>query len=224
MRSIAASSSTTSLQTGAPRHLRARRMRRASRHLLRPGRAGLRAGAGAGAASRRAARPRYDGSVVATNLKVSGVSVFSAGDFLGGEGSEAIVLSDIRRGTYKKLVISEGRLTGAVLVGDIADALWYLELIRKRRADRANSQGHDVRPRRRRIRRRGGMTGSCPHDRPRSRLARHPHRLSLLRRRLRRAGDAGRSWRRCDLRRSRASREFRTAVFERLRARRNARA
>jgi nitrite reductase (NADH) large subunit len=42
------------------------------------------------------------------------------------------VLSDIRRGTYKKLVISEGRLTGAVLVGEVGDALWYLDLIRKR--------------------------------------------------------------------------------------------
>jgi nitrite reductase (NADH) large subunit len=74
----------------------------------------------------------YGGSVLATNLKVSGVSVFSAGDFMGAQGCEAIVLSDIRHGTYKKLVISEGRLTGAVLVGDTADALWYLELIRSR--------------------------------------------------------------------------------------------
>jgi nitrite reductase (NADH) large subunit len=74
----------------------------------------------------------YGGSVVATNLKVSGVSVFSSGDFLGKENSEAIVLSDVRRGTYKKLVISEGRLTGAVLIGEVADALWYLELIRNR--------------------------------------------------------------------------------------------
>jgi nitrite reductase (NADH) large subunit len=74
----------------------------------------------------------YGGSVVATNLKVSGVSVFSAGDFMGAEGSEAIVLSDAIGGAYKKLVISAGRLTGAVLVGDVADALWYLELIRTR--------------------------------------------------------------------------------------------
>jgi nitrite reductase (NADH) large subunit len=74
----------------------------------------------------------YGGSVVATNLKVSGVSVFSAGDFIGVDGSEAIVLSDVRHGTYKKLVIADGRLTGAVLVGDVADALWYLELIRRR--------------------------------------------------------------------------------------------
>jgi nitrite reductase (NADH) large subunit len=74
----------------------------------------------------------YGGSVVATNLKVSGVSVFSAGDFMDADGSEAIVLNDARGGTYKKLVISDGRLTGAVLVGDVADALWYLELIRSR--------------------------------------------------------------------------------------------
>jgi nitrite reductase (NADH) large subunit len=74
----------------------------------------------------------YGGSVVATNLKVSGVSVFSAGDFIGADGSEAIVLNDLRRGTYKKLVIADGRLTGAVLVGDVTDALWYLELIRGR--------------------------------------------------------------------------------------------
>ena len=74
----------------------------------------------------------YDGSVVATNLKVSGVSVFSAGDFLGIDGSESIVLSDVRRGTYKKLVVCDGRLTGAVLVGEVGDALWYLELIRSR--------------------------------------------------------------------------------------------
>src|SRR6266850_2780959 len=74
----------------------------------------------------------YDGSTVATNLKVSGISVFSAGDFIGANGSEAILLNDVRHGTYKKLVISDGRLIGAVLVGDVGDALWYLELIRDR--------------------------------------------------------------------------------------------
>lgn len=74
----------------------------------------------------------YPGSVVATNLKVSGVSVFSAGEFLGSDRSEAIVLGDARRGVYKKLVIEDGRLTGTVLVGDTTDALWYLELIRNR--------------------------------------------------------------------------------------------
>ena len=74
----------------------------------------------------------YAGSIVATNLKVSGVSVFSAGDFIGADGTESIVLSDLHHGTYKKLVIADGRLTGAVLIGDVGDALWYLELIRSR--------------------------------------------------------------------------------------------
>src|SRR5579871_1979011 len=76
----------------------------------------------------------YQGSVVATNLKVSGVSVFSAGNFLGSDVSESIVLSDARRGTYKKLVIADGKLTGAVLIGDTTDALWYLEMIRNRKS------------------------------------------------------------------------------------------
>ena len=74
----------------------------------------------------------YAGSIVATNLKVSGVSVFSAGDFVGADGTESIVLSDRHHGTYKKLVIADGRLTGAVLIGDVGDALWYLDLIRSR--------------------------------------------------------------------------------------------
>ena len=78
-----------------------------------------------------AGRPaQYSGSVVSTNLKVSGVSVFSAGDFLGESGADTLVFNDERRGTYKKLVVADGRLTGAVLVGDTQDALWYLELIR----------------------------------------------------------------------------------------------
>src|SRR6202171_5472385 len=74
----------------------------------------------------------YSGSVVATNLTVSGVAVFSAGDFIGAEGTESIVLNDARAGTYKKLVVSDGRLTGAVLGGGGGDALWYLQLIRGR--------------------------------------------------------------------------------------------
>jgi nitrite reductase (NADH) large subunit len=65
-----------------------------------------------------------------TQLKVTGVSVFSAGDFSGAPGTEQLVFSDPGLGTYKKLVISGGRLIGAVLFGDTADGLWYLDLIR----------------------------------------------------------------------------------------------
>ena len=75
----------------------------------------------------------YAGSVLSTNLKVSGVNVFSAGDFIGAAGTEAIVLSDPGLGTYKKFVIQDGRLTGAVLFGDSADSRWYLDLIRSGR-------------------------------------------------------------------------------------------
>jgi nitrite reductase (NADH) large subunit len=72
----------------------------------------------------------YGGSINATNLKVSGVQVFSAGDFLGGPGTQSIVLTDAGLGTYKKLVIAGGQLVGAVLYGDTMDASWYLDLIR----------------------------------------------------------------------------------------------
>jgi len=70
----------------------------------------------------------YRGSVLATNLKVSGVPVFSAGDFEG--AGEAIIVRDVGVPAFRKLVTHDGRLRGAVLVGDVADASWYWELIR----------------------------------------------------------------------------------------------
>lgn len=72
----------------------------------------------------------YLGSIPATNLKVTGVNVFSAGDFLGSEGTEQVLFRDPGLGIYKKLVIANDRLVGAVLFGDTADGLWYLDLIR----------------------------------------------------------------------------------------------
>lgn len=72
----------------------------------------------------------YAGSLLATNLKMSGVNLFSAGDFLGAPATESIVLTDAEHGIYRKLVVKEGRLAGAVLLGDTVDALWYLDLIR----------------------------------------------------------------------------------------------
>ena len=75
-------------------------------------------------------RESYRGSILSTNLKVSGVHVFSAGDFNGEAGTEQIVLTDPGLGTYKKLVVAKGRLVGAVLFGDTSDGLWYLDLIR----------------------------------------------------------------------------------------------
>jgi nitrite reductase (NADH) large subunit len=73
----------------------------------------------------------YGGSVLTTNLKVSGIKVFSAGDFLGiTPGAREIMLSDPGFGVYKKLVIAGDHLIGTVLFGDTADGPWYLDLIR----------------------------------------------------------------------------------------------
>ncbi len=77
---------------------------------------------------------RYEGSTLATNLKVSGVSVFSAGEFAVAGEAENIVLSDPSAGLYKRLVLQNNRLIGAVLIGDTADGLWYLDLIRSGRS------------------------------------------------------------------------------------------
>ena len=74
----------------------------------------------------------YAGSLLATNLKVSGIPVFSAGETECTEGAEAIVMRDPELGTYRKLIVKGGRLVGAILVGEADDALWYLDLIRSR--------------------------------------------------------------------------------------------
>lgn len=76
---------------------------------------------------------RYPGSVTSTKLKVTGIDLFSAGDFLGAEGTETITLKDPVGGIYKKLVIKDDVLVGACLYGDTADGGWYLRQIRERR-------------------------------------------------------------------------------------------
>ncbi len=73
----------------------------------------------------------YEGSVTSTKLKVSGIDLFSAGDFSGGEGCEDIVMRDAARGVYKRVVLKDDRIIGAVLYGDTADGNWYFDLLRK---------------------------------------------------------------------------------------------
>ena len=72
----------------------------------------------------------YKGSTVSTKLKVTGIDLFSAGEFMGGEGTEEIVLSDPAGGMYKKLVIRDDRLVGACLYGDTGDGAWYFRQIK----------------------------------------------------------------------------------------------
>ncbi len=79
----------------------------------------------------------YMGSLVSTQLKVTGIDLFSAGDFIGSPTSEALVMRDARRGIYKRIVIENNKVRGAVLYGDVKDGQWYLELM---------TQGRDVGP------------------------------------------------------------------------------
>ena len=73
---------------------------------------------------------RYAGSVTSTKLKVTGIDLFSAGEFMGGADTEDIVLNDALGGVYKRIVLRENRVVGAVLYGDTVDGSWYFQLLR----------------------------------------------------------------------------------------------
>lgn len=77
---------------------------------------------------------RYTGSQTSTKLKVTGIDLFSAGDFMGGDDCEEIVMSDPFGGVYKKLVIKDDKLVGACLYGDTVDGSWYFKLLREGRS------------------------------------------------------------------------------------------
>jgi nitrite reductase (NADH) large subunit len=77
---------------------------------------------------------RYVGSLTSTKLKVTGIDLFSAGNFMGGEHTEEIVMSDPSGGVYKKLVIQGDKLVGACLYGDTVDGSWYFKLLRDGRS------------------------------------------------------------------------------------------
>jgi nitrite reductase (NADH) large subunit len=84
---------------------------------------------------------RYTGSLTSTKLKVTGIDLFSCGDFMGessnrpeGAGTEVIVMSDPSAGVYKKLVVKGGKLVGACLYGDTVDGSWYFKLLREGRS------------------------------------------------------------------------------------------
>src|SRR4051794_17514505 len=73
----------------------------------------------------------YAGSATSTKLKVTGVDLFSAGDFSEGDEKDEIVLRDPSRGVYKRIVLRDNRVVGAVLYGDTADGGWYFDLLKK---------------------------------------------------------------------------------------------
>jgi len=73
---------------------------------------------------------RYEGSITSTKLKVTGIDLFSAGDFIGDETTENIIMKDVARGVYKKIVIKDNRIQGSVMYGDTVDGAWYFQLLR----------------------------------------------------------------------------------------------
>ena len=75
--------------------------------------------------------PGYVGSVTSTKLKVTGVDLFSAGDFAESDEKDEIVLRDPSRGVYKRIIMRDSRIIGAVLYGDTSDGSWYFDLLKK---------------------------------------------------------------------------------------------
>ena len=73
---------------------------------------------------------RYEGSITSTKLKVTGIDLFSAGDFEGNENTDELVFQDASRGVYRKLVVQDNRIKGAVMYGDTIDGGWYFDLMR----------------------------------------------------------------------------------------------
>ena len=73
---------------------------------------------------------RYEGTVTSTKLKVTGIELFSAGDFCGDEHTEEMVFQDIAGGNYKKLVVRDNKIVGAVLYGDTIDGTWYFQMMK----------------------------------------------------------------------------------------------
>lgn len=73
----------------------------------------------------------YHGSVTNTKLKVTGINMFSAGDFAEGDDREEIVLRDATAGVYKRLILKENRIIGAVLYGETSDGSWFFDLLKK---------------------------------------------------------------------------------------------
>ncbi len=73
---------------------------------------------------------RYEGTVTSTKLKVTGIDLFSVGDFTGNENTEELVFQDAARGVYRKLIVQDNRIKGAVMYGDTIDGSWYFDLMR----------------------------------------------------------------------------------------------
>jgi len=113
---------------------------------------------------------RYEGSLTSTKLKVTGIDVFSAGDFHTDDTTEEILMQDAAAGVYKKLVLKDHRIHGAVLYGDTMDGSWYFQLMR---------DGTDVSDMRTRLLHGQGHLGDSGHGDITSRVAALPDNAEI---------------------------------------------
>ncbi|MGH8734219.1 MAG: FAD-dependent oxidoreductase, partial [Burkholderiales bacterium] len=73
----------------------------------------------------------FKSSATATKLKVTGINLYSAGDFAEAKDREEIVLRDATRGVYRRLVLTDNRIIGAVMYGDTSDGPWFFDLLKR---------------------------------------------------------------------------------------------
>ena len=104
---------------------------------------------------------RFNPSVTATKLKVTGINLFSAGDFADGDDREEIVLRDAARGVYRRLVVKDDRLIGIVLYGDVSRRRLAVRPDEAGRRHLRDARDRHVRSRRRRRRPAGPYGGRC---------------------------------------------------------------
>ena len=77
----------------------------------------------------------YATPAMSTRLKITGIDVFSVGQLAAADESDAeIIYRDSSRGIYKKLVVRDDRLVGAVLYGDVVDGNWYFQMLGSRQS------------------------------------------------------------------------------------------
>ena len=128
-------------------HLCTRRMCGGERCGVRPRGAALRHGATLWPRnSPTTSGAAFNPAATATRLKVTGINLYSAGDFAEGDDREEIVLRDATAGVYKRLVVKDDCVIGAVLYGDTADGPWFFDLMRKSTAHRRDARHADLRP------------------------------------------------------------------------------
>ncbi|KQZ15343.1 nitrite reductase [Mesorhizobium sp. Root554] len=66
-----------------------------------------------------------------TKLKVTGIDLYSIGDFADGEDREEIILRDASSGIYKRVILQDNRIIGTVLFGETGDGAWFNDLKKK---------------------------------------------------------------------------------------------